>query len=1045
MENSIFKRRLIKKAILSGAFAVLSVAAIIGVTIANEVIRPNEGFITNALCSVRTDDETATVDGDKLAEQIEEEGIVLGLNKEVDGVPCLPLSKENKKVAVFGHSVVDWLISNSGSGSAGPGSAQKTVGLLEALEENGIEYNKDVIDFYKKWAAPRDLPFSISCGYDSLYRLADPSYKDTSGYKAVFDAASEDGAVDTAIVCLSRVGGEHIDVPHEQINNLNSRVKNTKERHYLQTTKEEDEMLEAACAQYKRVIVLLNTANNLQLDFLQNYENISACLVVGPTGTVGARAIPHVLWGDINPSGRTVDTMPYDHKTNVTYFTSGYQDKSGLGPNYTNIPSGANLKTSNGQGVNLPNLNFADYIEGIYVGYKWYETADATGFWDNDTYGGYDNVVAFPFGYGLSYTTFDWELVSTTLPKNGQLKAHETIDVTVKVTNTGAVAGRDVVECYLTAPYYDGEIEKASVNLVGFQKTPLIAPNGGTAEVTITLRTDDFASYDCYDMNGNGETGYELDAGTYELKLMKNAHEIKENVKGGNTITWKVNETITNITDSKTDAEVKNLFTGDEAIDWGIAADGSNSGQNIQYITRSDFAPLLTKVVANRKWDKRLETSKGAGAGAPNAYDRDQAKAWDEAEYDVFGNEVPTENPTWGANTGAKVLDSKGLLTDLGRELGEDYDSDEWDSVLDQCTWAESMKIINNSSSYNRPGVKSCGLRKGNDNDYKDAEGASQVGVDLDNKTRRLTAYPTPIVQAACWNTAMPYQFGLSEAKDMTTGGIDALYGPASNIHRTPFGGRNSEYHSEDGFLAGKTLAAVTRGLSDGGKQGYIKHFALNDTEFHRVGLYTWATEQAIREIYLRPFEEAVKWGEATAIMTSFNRIGACWTGGSQALIQGVCRNEWGFKGQIITDMIENSTMMDISQHFRAGANQVLGGSGYQTGSANADPKQNTSTPRLQWRMRENLHQVIYAQLRVLYLNEQYNANPNTKDMIYSGNTKSPWVWWKPALACAEGLVIGSCVFGLVAALVLSDQEFNAELIRRIKGKKNDNATEEGK
>lgn len=1045
MENSIFKQRLIKKAVLSAAFAVLSVGAIIGVAIANSIIKPNEGFITAALCSVEAAD-ASTADGDKLAEQIEEEGIVLALNKDVDDAPCLPLSKENKKVAVFGHSVVDWLISNSGSGSAGPGSAQKTIGLLEALDENGIEYNKDVIDFYKKWAAPRDLPFSISCGYDSLYRLADPSYKDTSGYKAVFDAASENGAVDTAIVCLSRVGGEHIDVPHEQINNLNSKVKTTKERHYLQTTKEEDEMLEAACAQYKRVIVLLNTANNLQLDFLQNYPEISACLVVGPTGTVGARAIPHVLWGDVNPSGRTVDTMPYDHKTNVTYFTSGYQDKSGLGPNYTNIPNGANLKTSNGQGVNLPNLNFADYIEGIYVGYKWYETADYEGFWDE--YGGYDEVVAFPFGYGLSYTTFDWELVNTTLPKGGQLKPHETIDVTVKVTNTGKVAGRDVVECYLTAPYYEGEIEKAYVNLVGFQKTPLIAPNGGTAEVTITLRTDDFASYDCYDANENGETGYELDRGNYELKLMENAHTIKENVKGGNTITWKVGSTITNITDSKTGHTVENLFTGDDAIDWGISADGSNSGQNIQYITRADFAPLLTKVVPNRKWDSRLETSKNeAGAGAPNAYSRDQAKAWDEADEDVFGNEIDKDYiPTWGAKNGISVLDSKGQLTEEGRTLAADYDDELWDTVLDQCTWAECMTIINNSSSYNRPGVKSVGLRAGKTSDFKDAEGASQVGVDLDNKTRRLTAYPTPIVQAACWNTAMPYQFGLSEAKDMTTGGIDALMGPASNIHRTPFGGRNSEYHSEDGFLAGKTLAAVTRGLSDGGKQGYIKHFALNDTEFHRVGLYTWATEQAIREIYLRPFEESVKWGQATAIMTSFNRIGACWTGGSQALIQGVCRNEWGFNGQIITDMIENSTMMDISQHLRAGANQVLGGSGYQTGSANADPKQSSSTPRLQQRMRENMHQVIWANINVLYLNEQYNANPNTKDMIYSGNTKSPWVWWKPVLACAEGLVIGSCFFGLVAALVLSDQEWNAELIRRIKGgKKAEETTGEGK
>ena len=269
--------------------------------------------------------------------------------------------------------------------------------------------------------------------------------------------------------------------------------------------------------------------------------------------------------------------------------------------------------------------------------------------------------------------------------------------------------------------------------------------------------------------------------------------------------------------------------------------------------------------------------------------------------------------------------------------------------------------------------------------------------------------------------------------------GNDYLYGPASNIHRSPYGGRHAEYHSEDGFLAGKCLSNVTKGLADGGKSGFIKHFALNDTEYHRVGLFTWLTEQALREIYLRPFEEAIKRGEATALMTSFNRVGAIWSGGSEALCQGVMRNEWGFKGMTITDMIENSTLMDVNQTFRFGNNYILGGSGWSTGVGGTPSA--SSTPRVQQRLRESAKQVIYGHIRVLLLNEKYNegesvgpiagnpraANSNiggnggnnenaTTVAIVSSSSKSPWVWWKPALYCLEGILIVSTVYFLLVA-----------------------------
>ena len=401
----------------------------------------------------------------------------------------------------------------------------------------------------------------------------------------------------------------------------------------------------------------------------------------------------------------------------------------------------------------------------------------------------------------------------------------------------------------------------------------------------------------------------------------------------------------------------------------------------------------------------------------------------------MFGKPIPTENPNWGVDHGLKVTDEKYQLTDLGRKLAEDYDAPEWDELLDQVTIKEATAITANSSSYNRPGIKSVGLREGKNTDYKDVEAASQVGVDLDNKTRRLTAYPTPTVQAQCWNTDMPYLFGLSEAKDMIIGGADASYGPASNIHRTPYGGRNSEYHSEDGLLAGYTLAAVTRGLSDGGKQGFIKHFAVNDNEYHRVGLFVWLTEQALREVYLRPFEEAIKRGEATALMTSFNRVGAVWSGGSEALCQGVMRNEWGFKGMTITDMIENSTLMDVNQTFRFGNNYVLGGSGWSTGVGGTPSA--SSTPRVQQRLRESAKQVIYGHIRILRNNEKYNESGSSA--IVASGSKSPWVWWKPALYSVEALLIVGFAFGIIAALLPSNPEFRAELaVRLFKKKKED-------
>ena len=1028
MESKLFKRHLIRKLIVSGVFAALTIGAVVAINAVNtNVIAPNEGFITAALCAIDTGGAKNSM-GDRLAIEIEQEGIVLAKNDDY----CLPLDKSVKQINVFGYDTIQWIISDSGSGTAGPGGSQKAWELLDSLEAKGVSYNEDIIKYYKSWASIRnrsDKSYSYrynSSNYKEIYRLTNPSLSNNDDYREIYEKAV--GETDTAIVVLGRWGGEHLDPPHVQINNYKSQKSTNPDRGYLEITEEEEELLTQVGQDYEHVIVIINSTNVMQMDFMEEIEGLDACLLVGPTGTLGAKAIPQILYGEINPSGRAADTWPMKHKYNPSYYTNGYwADTSGnyiQGAMYTNVPSNCNLS----KGGEMSTSQFADYLEGIYVGYKWFETAEHEGFWDQEPYNGYENVVAYPFGHGLSYSTFSWELVETKPSSNSVIAPRQEIEVQVKVTNTSQVPGRDVVELYLTAPYYQGEIEKSYVSLVGYQKTKLLV-EGESEIVTIKLRTNDFLSYDCYDANGNNHAGWELDAGTYEVRLMTSSHVMKDGMGNNNVIKFNVPDIVDLDEDPDTGNESRPLFTGEDAAD-GISMDGETIGENVAFISRADFTDaLLTSLNPTREWNPLLEVS--PGGSAKTAYDSTLQAEWDNATEDIYGNPVPTDEPSFGVAGELKVLDENYQLSEVGLQLAADYDDPLWDELLDQVTWKESTYIFE-GGSYKRQGIKSVGLKEGirgtrddEYSDYFDAEGASQVGADLDGG-RRLTAYPMPTVQAQCWNDDMTYLFGLSEAKDMIIGGKDALYGPASNIHRSPYGGRNAEYHSEYGFLAGKCLSNVTKGLADGGKAGFIKHFCMNDTECHRVGLYTWATEQALREIYLKPFEESIKHGEATALMTSFNRIGAIWTGGSVGLMEGVLRNEWGFHGMVITDYVENSDLQDGNQQFRVGGNYVLGNPKYTS------PSEASASLRLKWRVRENAKQVIYAHIRALYTNYLYNSDASHKSIV-SSSGKSPWVWWKPLLTMGEAVVIIGLAFGCVAALLPTNPEFRAHLFGKKK------------
>ena len=1010
-----FKKLLTKKIINVSIAVLLIVIVVVGLSIGNhyafDIYAAN---LTTFLCDNGQSDsesaEQAKASGNELAQQIVEEGAVLVKND--DG--CLPLSKSTKKVNIFGYKSIDWVYCTTGSAGYPTDSSQTVYSITEAIEDYGYSYNTKITDFYKSWNTPWGYQSTLGCKNYLFYRLFEPKL---SEYQDIFDDSKSYS--DTAIVVISRWAGESQDIPHTQ---FKYKYDQDNSRGYLTISTEEETLLKAVGAAFDKVVVIINSTNTMQLDFMDTIPGLDACLVVGGTGLEGGKALPKLLWGDATPSGRLADT--YARK--LEYHYTHYQMSNDHVQVYQGAPSSSKTMT----GISRTNWNrnvtpYVDFVEGIYVGYKWFETADAEGYWDRDPYNGYTNVVQYPFGYGLSYTDFTWEVTKCSIENGSSIKDNQEITYEVKVTNVGTVSGKDVVEVYLTAPYTKGGIEKSSVKLVGFAKTPELAP-GLSATLTITVDTSDFKSFDDYDKNNNDFAGYELEEGTYQLKFMENCHTLKEDMVGANTFEYKVDSTILIETDEVTGNTVTTLFTGDNAVD-GISIDGSNVDQNIEFLTRESFNALPTSNFTARAWTSKLAVSDGkSNAVLCNAYSTTQADEWDNATgKDAFDNEINTTAPTWGKNSNLKVMEN-GKLTDLGRKLAADYNAEEWDALLDQVKFSEAVEIMDSSSAYLRPNFTSVGLNE----KYKDAETSAQVNGFAGSTA---TGFPIETVTAQTWNTALALAFGKAIANEMNVLGFDGGYSPGANIHRDPYGGRNGEYCSEDGFLTGKIVANIVKGYTVSGKYAFVKHFAANDSEFARVGVYTWMREQALRENDLRAFEEVVKNGKGIALMTSFNRVGATWAGGNEALIQGVLRNEWGFNGMIITDMIENDKYMDGAQAIRAGGNYMLGGNGAT--KTTMLPSESKSSARLQNRLRESAKEVIYATIVPLYENENYNESADASDVIVSYPSKSAYEWWKPTLVSVEIIIYCLLAYG-VFWLVFPSKSLIEEFKKYNEGKK---------
>lgn len=802
--------------------------------------------------------------GDELCQEIAAEGIVMLKNEN----NALPL-KDTERLNVFGWGATDggFVISGSGSGSGTERTTSEKKLFLKGLTEAGFNYNEELISIYEKYKDQREGT-SLGSSSETFFRLYEPglSYYSSS----VMQYAKDFSGV--ALIVLSRLGGENKDLPRVQYkrNGVNTANVTDNKRNYLQLSSEEEELIDLVTnAGFSKVIAIINTCNVMELGFL-DYPGIDAALSVGGVGQSGALAIGRILKGEETPSGKTVDTYAYDMKSDPTYVNAG--------------DAGVTSYSNGGQ--------YIDYCEGVYVGYRYYETAAKEGFIK------YDEVVQYPFGYGLSYTEFEWYVDSVSPAPGSAINKNTKIEIEISVKNSGSTyAGRDVVQVYFTAPYTDFGIEKPYVQLCAFAKTAELRP-GQAQKLKISFDAYLMASYDYSDANVNGFSGYELEKGAYDIKIQKDSHTLSESLGDVPSVfTYSVSQNISFEKDPVTDKKVENQFTGNNAYG-KVAIDGANSGANITYLSRAEFASTFP--------------SAKKGARARNAAIINLGDKWATNAADT------NEMPLIGQNGDLRLTYGSGSSIELNEELvmalGADYNDAAWELLLNQLTKQELYNLVA-FAGYKTAAAPSIGKIQ-----CTDLDGPSGLNQEnMSNAENGWTSYPVETVLGSAWNSQLSYLYGLAVGIEAAATNISGWYAPAVNIHRSPFEGRNFEYYSEDPLLSGIMGAETSRGALANGLYCYIKHFAVNETETGRSGLYTWLNEQALREIYLRPFEIAVKEGGCNAVMTSFNRLGAVWAGGNYALLTTILRDEWGFKGSVLTDYSSGGDYMNVDQGLRAG------------------------------------------------------------------------------------------------------------------------------
>ncbi len=786
--------------------------------------------------------EESSDEANALCTEIAEEGIVLLQNDDNE----LPLAS-GSNLNVFGWASVGPVYGGTGAGAIS--ADRPTVSLLDGLHNAGINTNTELSDFYTAYCAERP-----ALGYSNHnWTLPEPTA--ASYTQELIDNAKSFS--DTAMVVISRVGGEMADLP-TNMDGLNYTENSTEYndfepgQHYLSLTKTEKNMIDMVTKNFANVVLVYNGANTLEMGFVNDYPQIKSVIWCPGTGQTGFNALGEIVAGEVNPSGHSADTFVYD-LTAAPYFNN-------IGDfAYTNADSvGYTVASQAGGDAKLVPPHFVNYVEGIYVGYKFYETAAAEGLID------YDKTVQYPFGHGLSYTTFTQKIDSMT-------EADGTITLDVTVTNTGSVAGKDAVQVYFNPPYTDGGIEKASANLVTFGKTDSIEP-GASQTLTLTFNTEDMASFDSKDKGC-----YVLEEGDYIISINEDSHTVLDSKTYNVASTIVYDESNPRSTDAEA-ATTKFDFADDKLVT----------------LSRADhFANYAEAVAAPSDYTMSEESM--------NTLYNDHN--WTPEDH----NDPNDEMPVTGANNGLKLADLRGA----------DYDDERWDTLLDQMTVTEMDDLIalggyqtKAEASVDKYATIDCDGPAAINNNFT---GVSSIG------------FPSEIIIASTFNTDLARRYGESIGCMASEMNVTGWYAPAMNGHRSAFDGRNFEYYSEDSVLAGYIGASSIAGAQSYGVYAYMKHFALNDQQINQSEmLCTWADEQAIREIYLRPFEISAKVGGCKAVMSSWNYIGNQWTGACNALLNGVLRGEWGFRGMVITDGFHFTDYMDSDIAIRNGCDLML-------------------------------------------------------------------------------------------------------------------------
>ena len=769
----------------------------------------------NGTLSDETNEEAAGV-----AEEIMEDGIVLLKNESL-----LPLN-ETKKLNIFGWESIN--PAYGGAGSGGINDLYDIVSLNQGLENAGFSINQELVDFYNNYGA--DNP-EMSIQKQS-WTLPEPPV-DTYSDELIKSAKEYS---DVAVVVLSRKAGEgHNDIPMDvrkaaYDNNSDEYDDFPEGEHYLQLSQTERDMVDMVCSNFDNVIVIYNGANQFELGFADEYPQIKSVVWCPGTGNVGFNALGKVFSGEVNPSGKTPDTFIYD-MTTAPWWNNAEKTE------YTNLADMA-VEGMNAGTAQVYAPAFTNYVEGIYVGYKYYETAAQEGAID------YDKTVQYPFGYGLSYTEFEQKMGELE-EKDGQ------ISVDVEVTNSGDVAGKDVVEVYYKPPYTNGGIEKSSANLIEFAKTDLLQP-GESQTVTVTFSIEDMASYD-----ENNAKAYVLEKGDYVISINSDSHTVLDQ------------KTYTADTDVVYEEENKRV--SDDTAATNVFEDAKG---DVTYLSRADH-------FANYKEATAAPAS--AELGEPYASEYHLNSNFDKTTY-LNDEDVM---PTTGADNGLTLEDVRDA----------DYDDPRWEKLLDQLSVDEMANMIA-MAGYQTAAMDSVGKVATLDFDGPAAINNNFTGVGS-------IGFPIEVVIASTWNKELAQTWGECMGKISQEMGAEGWYAPGMNTHRTAFGARNYEYFSEDGILSGNMGAKAVEGARKYGVYSYIKHFAMYEGNAKMVSV--WSNEQAIREIYLKPFEISVKQGGANAVMVSWSFLGDKWTGECSNLMNTVLRDEWGFRGMALTDFFRNN------------------------------------------------------------------------------------------------------------------------------------------